>query len=129
MNTKILYIIGITLLLLTVCGILLILGNKNETSLDWGIDYEQTKTASIIREIPEVKEWMALFTQDGQSPNTGGVPILEEVEFKDGIYTIHLYERMDDRIVTFGWFYLDPVKKEIVDSNGRYYESDSWFGI
>jgi hypothetical protein len=104
-------------------------GNNTDLQNEQSVEYEKSKIASVVRDIPEVREWMALFTDDGKSPITGGSPILEILGYDDGVYTVHLYERMSDRVVTFNWLYIDPSTKKISDLIGNEYQSDNWWGI
>lgn len=74
--------------------------DQNSTKLD-------QKAVQLVRDLPEVKAWLVLFSgPDGTGPKTGGKPVFT-VDSKEGsIYRVHAYEEVpsDGHQVTFNWF-------------------------
>ncbi|MBU0667519.1 hypothetical protein KJ835_00195 [Patescibacteria group bacterium] len=71
-------------------------------------DPQQEKAIAIVKALPEVQEWLGLFSEtDGTSKATGGKPVFT-VENADGnMYTVHAYEAVRDHSATFNWYDVD----------------------
>jgi len=80
------------------------------------------KAILMVKNLPEVREWLNLFSNpDGTSPSTGGKPIIE-VDSADGdVYTIHAYESLTDHNATFNWYYVDLNTESVKDFFGKEY--------
>lgn len=67
-----------------------------------------------VRALPEVQEWLALFTNmDGTSPKTGGRPVISIENDPGETYSVHVYESMSDHTATFNWYDVDKTTGEI----------------
>jgi len=65
----------------------------------------EEEAINLIKKLPEVKEWLALFTgPGGTSPITGGKPVIQVDSKSAEEYTIHIYENLSDHIATFNWY-------------------------
>ncbi|AKM79499.1 MAG: hypothetical protein UX85_C0005G0052 [Candidatus Beckwithbacteria bacterium GW2011_GWB1_47_15] len=74
------------------------------------------KAVSLVKDIPEVQEWLNLFTgPDGTSASTDGRPIIEVDGVDGNIYTVHAYEWVSDHTATFNWYYVDLETGEVKD--------------
>lgn len=77
-------------------------------------DVAEQKAISAVKNLPEVKEWLALFSQpDGTSPKTGGKPVIKLDSVDGDIYTIHVYEDTDTHTATFNWYNFDAKSNKI----------------
>lgn len=76
----------------------------------------EERALSIVRNLPEVKEWLNLFSgPGGTSPTTGGKAIIELDSVEGGIYTIRAWESMPDHRATFNWYYVNVETGEVKD--------------
>jgi len=69
------------------------------------------KSYDLVKALPEVQEWLALFSgPDGISPTTGGRPEFESNRQDDGTYSVRVYEFVpaDGHIATFNWYTVNP---------------------
>ncbi|MEK7562084.1 MAG: hypothetical protein AAB509_00175 [Patescibacteria group bacterium] len=74
----------------------------------------EEKAINLIKELPKVKEWLALFTgPGGTGPTTGGKPIIEVDSKTAEGYTIHVYELLSDHTATFNWYSVNLKTGEI----------------
>ena len=74
--------------------------DQNSTKLD-------QKAVQLVRDLPEVKTWLVLFSgPDGTGPKTGGKPVFTVDSKKGTIYRVHAYEEVpsDGHQATFNWF-------------------------
>lgn len=66
----------------------------------------------MVRRLPEVQEWLSLFSKiDGKS-SLGGIAIVEFDHMKDSEYVIHVYKVLSDHIATFNWYDVNLETKE-----------------
>ncbi len=78
------------------------LGETDKTEEEYAID--------LVQELPEVQEWMKLFSEpNGTSPITGGTTGFAIDSGGSGLYTVHVYENLPERIVTFGWYEVNTI--------------------
>jgi hypothetical protein len=60
---------------------------------------------NIVANLPDVKQWLALFTGPNQtSPTTGGAPVIGIDSETTSTYIVHAYESMSDHDATFNWY-------------------------
>ena len=72
------------------------------------------KAIDLVHERSDVQQWRALFFGSGNiSPKTGGRSVISYQSHEGNIYTVHAYESLDDRIVTFDWFEVDISTGEV----------------
>lgn len=65
----------------------------------------EQEAINLVINLPEVKEWLALFMgSDNTSPTTGGKPVIELSDKSDEEYIIHVYEKLSDHTATFNWY-------------------------
>ena len=68
----------------------------------------------LVKNLPEVKEWLALFTgASNTSPTTDGSPMVVVDSKLDQGYSIHVYEQLSDHTATFNWYRVDSETGEI----------------
>lgn len=61
-----------------------------------------------VKNLPEVKNWLALFSQsDGSDPKTGGKSFIEIDHKDENTYFVHAYEILPDHTATFNWYDVD----------------------
>jgi hypothetical protein len=75
------------------------------------LDDQEARRLVEIRH--ETQHWLAEFPND-LSPATGGHPIIEVDSSTDAKVTIHAYESMENRIVTYGWYDVSRETGQIV---------------
>lgn len=88
-------------------------GKEKEATI---IDKDIGKAVELVRGLPEVKEWLALFSgSEGTSPTTGGKPAVEFDHKEGDKYMVHAYEVVptDGHTATFNWYTVDLVMGEI----------------
>lgn len=110
-------IFGVLPLLLVGAGVYVWAASSGISMRSDGRTSEQVTRDTVIqavRDLPEVKQWLALFTgPDGTSPKTGGVAIIEIESESPDAYVVHASEVIYDdayvgnRSVTFGWYRVD----------------------
>lgn len=70
-----------------------------------------------VKNLPEVKSWLALFNQPGGKSSIGGAPIIEVDHQDSSIYVVHVYEWVnqgaDSHTATQGWYDVNKVTGEI----------------
>lgn len=94
---------------------------KNNEKTEFQLN-DEDRVLDLVRNLPEVKKWLSLFSNpDGTSPSTGGKPGIEVDSVDKGIYTIHVFESLPDHNATFNWFYVDPKTGSIKDFFGKEY--------
>ncbi|MBU4466777.1 hypothetical protein KKF47_01780, partial [Patescibacteria group bacterium] len=77
-------------------------------------EISEKEAIDLIHNLPEVKEWLALFTgPGGTSPITGGRPAIEIDSKSAEEYTIHVYEALSDHTATFNWYSINLKTREI----------------
>ena len=75
----------------------------------------EEEAINLIKELPKVKEWLALFTgPGGTGPTTGGKPMVEVDSKSAEGYTIHVYEILSDHTATFNWYDVNSKTGEII---------------
>lgn len=75
-----------------------------------------TQALALVKDLPEVKSWLALFAGPGSTgPVSGGHPIIELTGTSGGIYFIHVYESVpsDGHSATFNRYQVDSVTGKI----------------
>lgn len=69
---------------------------------------------SVVRELPEVKKWLSLFTNNKSA--LGGTPIIEVDHMKDQLYVVHVYELINDlrssHTATLNWYEVNAETKK-----------------
>jgi hypothetical protein len=76
----------------------------------------------LVKNLPEVKNWLNLFTgPKGTSPITGGKPVIKFDHMEEDEYVIRVYEQIldDGCTVTFDWFYVGLSLKEVKNGRGN----------
>lgn len=68
-----------------------------------------------VEDLDDVKRWKALFTDNGRSPQTGGISVISIWNETPEAFEVEAYESMEDRNVNFGFYRVDK-------SNGQVYE-------
>jgi len=69
-----------------------------------------SQALALVKDLPEVKSWLALFTGPGSTgPVSGGRPVIELTGTSGGIYSIHVYETVppDGHSATFNRYQVD----------------------
>jgi len=86
------------------------------------IEVSQTETpghasqsaVDSVKNLPDVKEWLSLFSEpDGSSPKTGGKPIIELGSENENTYFIRAYEITSDHTTTFNWYEVNKKNGDI----------------
>lgn len=68
-------------------------------------DISEEEAIKIVKNLPEVKNWLSFFTGPGSTgPTTGGKPMIVVDSKEDEGYKIHVYEELSDHTATFGWY-------------------------
>ena len=76
--------------------------NESPTST---IIISEKEAIKLVTNLPEVKNWLSLFSQpDGSSQKTGGKPFIDLDHQDDNTYFIHAYELTTDHLATFNWY-------------------------
>lgn len=76
----------------------------------------------MVKNLPEVKSWLKLFSGPGGiSPVTGGKPVIEFDSMEEKNYVIHVYEEIprDHHTATFDWYFVNLSTGEIRSSFGN----------
>ena len=74
----------------------------------------EEEAINLIKKLPKVKEWLALFTgPGGTGPTMSGKPIVEVDSKTAEGYTIHVYELLSDHTATFNWYSVNLKTGEI----------------
>ncbi|MBU1164280.1 hypothetical protein KKA15_01815 [Patescibacteria group bacterium] len=93
--------------------------NVNEIPLiesDELIELEE-QAISLVKKIPEVIEWISLFSEpNGSSPKTGGFPAFRVDRVEGPVYSIQVFENMPTQTSTFNWYDVNIETKEIEQS-------------
>ncbi len=71
----------------------------------------------LVKNLPEVKSWLALFNQPDGTSSIGGKPVIEVDHQDSAIYVVHAYEWVnqgaDSHTATEGWYDVDKKTGEI----------------
>lgn len=87
--------------------------NENESKNN-SLTISEDEAVKLVRELPEVQEWLGYFTnEDGTSPETEGYPIIEIDSIEENEYLVHVYEMMPTHQATFDWYYVNMNSGEI----------------
>lgn len=82
-----------------------IIANNRELSAEDAI--------GLVRNLPEVKNWLALFDQPNSVSSKGGRPVIE-VDHQDSVnYIVHVYEIIADHTATHNWYDVNKVTGEV----------------
>lgn len=60
-----------------------------------------------VENLDEIKKWKALFSDDGRSPNTGGIPLIYVWKETSEAFEIEAYESKADHNANFGFYKVD----------------------
>lgn len=75
----------------------------------------EEEAINLVKNLPEVKEWLSLFTGPGNtSPTTGGKPMIVVDNKSEQGYSIHVYEQLTDHAATFNWYSVNSKTGEII---------------
>jgi len=120
--SKKLFIILLLILILVVGGYFAwqYFGMPEEVVPEKEVKVPEEETVNLVKNLPEVKEWLALFTgPGGTDPTTGGKPVIEFSHMEGDIYVIHVYESLLTHTATFNWYYVNFQTGEIRDFFGE----------
>lgn len=89
--------------------------DQNSTGLD-------KKAIKLVKDLPEVKNWLALFSGPrGTSPSTGGKPIFN-IEGRSGeVYTVRAYEEVpppEQHTATLNVYYVNTTTEKVTKEFG-----------
>ena len=77
-------------------------------------DISEEQAINLVKELPKVKEWLALFSEPGNvSPTTGGTPVIIMYLKEKGVYNIQAFEQLPDRRVNFNYYEVDAKTGEV----------------
>ncbi|EKE06739.1 MAG: hypothetical protein ACD_18C00291G0003 [uncultured bacterium] len=81
---------------------------------------ESQKAIDLVKNLSEVKNWLKQFSNaDGTSPITGGQAIIAVDSITGDFYSIHAFESLTERNVTFNWYDVNLETGDITDSLGQ----------
>ena len=74
------------------------------------IKISEEEAINLVKNLPEVKEWLSLFGEPDRDK-----AIIEFSHVEEGKYVIHVYELVptDGHTATFDWYYVNPYTSEI----------------
>ena len=77
----------------------------------------EEEAINLVRNLPEVTEWLSLFTEPGDtSPTTGGKPMIIIDSKSEQGYSVHIYEQLSDHTATFNWYSVNSKTGEITST-------------
>ncbi|PIR78100.1 MAG: hypothetical protein COU28_03505 [Candidatus Magasanikbacteria bacterium CG10_big_fil_rev_8_21_14_0_10_36_16] len=80
----------------------------------------ETKAIDLVKNTSQVKTWLKQFSNtDGTSPVTGGRPVVALDSVNNNIYSIHVFESLTERNVTFNWYSVNLDKMTVINSLGE----------
>ena len=81
---------------------------------------DATKAIDIVKNLAEVKAWLKQFSnEDGTSPITGGKAIVAVDSVNGDVYSIHAFESLTERNVTFNWYDVNLKTGIVTNSLGQ----------